>query len=201
MNFWLQRWADGRTAWHQHAGSSALRRHWRLRRGSVLVPLCGKSVDLRWLAEHGHSVVGVELAEQGIRAFFEEQGLEFEERGASFVATELPITIHWGDYFEFEGIRCDALYDRAALIALPPERRAAYVEHTNSLLVPDAERLVITLEYDQTRAEGPPYSVLPGEVNELFPMLQELERTDALAEAPPKFREAGIEAFTEVVWR
>ena len=36
---------------------------------AVLVPLCGKSLDLVWLAEQGHAVIGVELAE----AFVKEQ--------------------------------------------------------------------------------------------------------------------------------
>nr|HMQ21809.1 methyltransferase domain-containing protein [Planctomycetota bacterium] len=185
---------------HQANCSPSLRQHWRARGRSVLVPLCGKSIDMIWLAEHGHAVVGCEIAERAIRSFFEESGLEYEERGESFVATELPITIHCGDFFTFETAKCDALYDRAALAALPEERRADYVAQVDRLLVPDAERFVITLEYDQSKVAGPPFSVSPDELRRHWPGLREHERRDALAEAPQKFRNAGLESLTEVVW-
>jgi thiopurine S-methyltransferase len=181
----------------------ALLRHWLPRTGSVLVPLCGKSLDLRWLAERGHRVEGVELAERAIRDFFAEQQLTFDRTDGAlpaWVARELPITIHQGDYFAFGGVRCDALYDRAALVALPPDMRRAYAEHTDRLLAPSSFRLVVTLEYDQTLVNGPPFAVPADEVRAHWPDLELLDRREAHDEAPPKFRAAGV-SLAESVWR
>ena len=71
LDQWIERWREGRTGWHEVDGSALLRRHWpRLVRGSrVLVPLCGKSVDMLWLASQGLEVTGVELSEIAARAF------------------------------------------------------------------------------------------------------------------------------------
>lgn len=198
---WLARWDSGNIGFHRRDVHPALLRHWLPRGGSVLVPLCGKSLDLRWLAERGHTVIGVELAERAIRDFFAEQRLAFDRReGAlpAFVARDLPITLMCGDYFSFEGPPCDALYDRAALVALPPDRRAAYAAHTDRLLRPSAFRLVVTLEYEQSLVAGPPFSVPESEVLGHWPALECLERREA-TDAPPKFVAAGAR-LTEVVW-
>lgn len=203
---WLGRWREGRTGWHEAGGSGALRRHWpRLPTGSrVLVPLCGKAVDLRWLADRGHAVVGVELSPVAVEAFFREQGLSARERPAggltAFEARGADITIYCGDYFDFAGDACEALFDRGALVAIEEDRRPAYAAHTDGLLAPGATRLVVTLEYDASRASGPPYSVPADELLGYWPDLTCVERRDDLADAPPKFREAGLQAFHEAVW-
>jgi thiopurine S-methyltransferase len=202
--FWLQRWAEGKLGFHRSEVNDALTRHWRAGAGSVLVPLCGKSLDLRWLAEQGHAVVGVELAERAVRDFFTEQGLAFDRRYGAlpcFVARELPIAIWQGDVFALDGVRCDALYDRAALIALPPELRPRYAAHTDGLLRDGAERLVVTFAYDQTALDGPPYSVPDDELLGYWPELVCVERRDVRDDVPPRFREAGLSEITESVWR
>ena len=203
--FWLQRWAEGKIGFHRAEVNDALTRHWRPRTGSVLVPLCGKSLDLRWLAERGHAVVGVELAERAVRDFFAEQGLAFDRRDGGplpcFVARDLPIAIWQGDVFALAGVRCDALYDRAALIALPAEVRPRYAAHVDGLLRDGAERLVVAFEYDQAALDGPPWSVTEDELLSYWPELELVERRDVRDDVPPKFREAGIDAITESVWR
>lgn len=200
---WQQRWDSGNINFHRSDAHPALVRHWRPSAGSVLVPLCGKSLDLRWLAERGHTVIGVELVERAVHDFFAEQRLTFARRDGelpAYVARELPITLYQGDYFAFRTPPCDALYDRAALVALPPDLRRRYVAHTNTLLRADAPRLLITLEYDQALVQGPPFSVPAAEVRGYWPTLQELERRVATDETPPKMRAAGV-TLTEVVWR
>lgn len=199
---WLERWAAGNIGFHRRDVHPALPRHWQPRGGSVLVPLCGKSLDLRWLAERGHTVVGVELAERAVLDFFAEQELAFDRRDGAltaFAARELPITLYCGDWFAFRAPPCDALYDRAALVALPPDLRAAYAAHTDSLLREGAFRLVVTLDYEQELVPGPPFSVPGPEVRRHWPMLQPVDRYVA-DDAPPKFRAAGAQLH-EAIWR
>ena len=204
---WHDRWRDGRIGWHEAEGNAALKRYWpRLPAGSrVLVPLCGKSRDLRWLADRGHSVVGVELSALAVAAFFEEQSLGFEQSEAGrltrYRARTADITLYAGDYFDFAAPPCDALFDRGALVALPAAVRPRYVAHTDGLLNAGAERLVITLEYDQRRVDGPPFAVSADELRAYWPDLELLERRNDIDNAPPKFREAGLEVFNEAVWR
>lgn len=204
---WCSRWKEGRIGWHEPDGNASLRRWWpRMPAGArVLVPLCGKSLDLVWLAQQGHEVTGVELSELAVRAFFTEQRLSARiERRAGFdvyLADQMPIALWCGDFFDFMETGFDAHYDRGALVALPPDLRPAYVAHLRGRLKADAARLVLTLEYDQALAPGPPFSVPAAEVAGYFPDLERVSVHDDPASAPPKLREAGIESFVETVWR
>ena len=201
---WIERWEEGRIGWHKAEGSASLREHWRVTDRDVLVPLCGKSVDLKWLADLGNRVVGVELSEIAIRAFFDEQSLDYTvSEGAmpSYQATDAAITIYCGDYFDLNEVQCSAHYDRGALIALPADARAAYAAHTSSLLTPDAEQLVITLDYDDTVAAGPPFSVSDEEVRSYWPELVCVDSHDDIADSPPKFIKAGLTSLPQKVWR
>jgi thiopurine S-methyltransferase len=203
---WLTRWQNGQTGWHEHNGNTALRKFWpRLSAGSrVLVPLCGKSTDLLWLERQGYAVTGVELAEIAVRAFFADADIPFEVesdgRLARFQARHHKLSIQCGDYFKFRAEPFDAVYDRAALVAVPPGLRPAYARHTQSLLKANAAHMLITLEYDQSRVNGPPYAVLTGEVKAYWPGLRRVGELSALSNMPPKFRDAGLDAFTEAVW-
>jgi len=202
---WIERWETGRTGWHEARGNAGLKSHWRAQAGTVLVPFCGKTPDLVWLAQQGHNVTGIELAEVAVRQFFAEQELAFtREKGAAldcYRCSDLPIMLYCGDYFDFNGAAFDALYDRGALVAVDPLRRADYVEHTNRLLRPAAEILLITLEYDQDVVPGPPFALLPDELATYWNDLERLEEKDDFDTCPPKFREAGLTDIKEVVWR
>jgi thiopurine S-methyltransferase len=206
LTFWHSRWESGHTGWHETDGSLALHRFWpAMAPGShVLVPLCGKSVDLLWLAEQGCEVTGVELSEIAVRAFFTDTGLSFELEKADgftwFNCLEKDISIACGNYFEFSGGPFDALYDRASLIAVPEKLRPKYVEHTRSMLKPYATQLLVTLEYDQSKAEGPPFSVQAEEVKGYWGDLRRVSDRDDIENSPPKFRDAGILEVIEVVY-
>ena len=202
---WHDRWAKGRTGWHETEGNAGLRAHWRFDAERVLVPLCGKTPDLVWLAERGHDVVGVELSDIAIRDFFTEQHLSSEEVRESpltaYRCRELPITLYHGDYFEFNAPPFDAVYDRGALVAIDPRLREKYVRHTRRLLAEDAAILLITLEYDQTVVAGPPFALMPDELDAYFGDLERVFEQDDIDNCPPKFREAGLTEIREVVWR
>ncbi len=203
---WLARWREGRIGWHEASGSDLLRRYWpNIDAGSrVLVPLCGKSLDLLWLAEQGHSVTGIELSEIAIVTFFRELELEHQTRTVGqlqyFRCTSLDITLVSGDYFEYQDGGFDALYDRGSLVALPPDMRQKYVAHTKSLLKNSALQLLITLEYDQASVSGPPFAVQAEEIFSYWPDLRRCSQQNVINESPPKFRQAGMRELIESVW-
>ena len=199
--YWHARWRDGRAAFHEAEVNPALVRHGHLlgEGGRVLVPLCGKSRDLTWLAERGHAVVGVEVAERPIHDYFEERRLvptRTTEGG-------LPrwdgggVTIHEADFFAvspaFVG-EVTAAYDRAALIAMPPEAHAAYAAHLRALVGVGGAVLLLGFSYDQREASGPPYAVGPDEVKNLFAGTAEVELLDErdVLDESPRFRARGI---------
>lgn len=180
-DYWLARWREGRIGFHEGAPNSLLERHIaRLGHAHrVLVPLCGKTEDLAFLASRGFDVVGVELSEEAVLAFIEEHQLSAARttRGpfTAYVAGRLTLLV--GDFFATTPEltdHCDAYYDRAALIALPPELRARYVPHVRTLVAPGSPGLVIAFEHGD--ASGPPYSVAESEVRALYGAVEPLQR-------------------------
>lgn len=200
---WLERWQEGRIGWHEEDGNASLKKYWRAAGRTVLVPMCGKSVDLRWIATQGDRVVGVELSDIAVQSFFAEQGLEFRVSDSElprYDATDIDISIYCGNLFELKSVRCDAHYDRGALVALPAADRSAYASHISSLLTDDAKQLVITLDYDEEVVKGPPFSIGDDELLDYWPGLDCVEQRDDIANAPPKFLEAGLTELKEKIW-
>jgi thiopurine S-methyltransferase len=189
--YWLERWQENRIGFHRVDPNPRLVEHHRALNDTIrmLVPLCGKSVDLEWLAVHGFEVVGVELSEKAAHDFFAERNVTpvREQRGAFVVYQHSTISIWVGDFFASDADElgyCDAVYDRAAMIALPRELRQRYVEHLPQLLSPKAKLLLVTLHYD---AEGgPPFSVSPEEVAQSYAQarITQLGSYDARPETP-----------------
>ena len=200
---WLERWQIGRTGWHEPEGNRNLQKHWSASGRRVLVPLCGKTPDLLWLEAQGNDVVGVELSEIAVRGFFEDNDLEYETVDGNlpgYRALQRDVTLYCGDFFEFRDGPFDAHYDRGALVALTPEQRVRYARHVSNLLRDDAKQLVITLEYDQSVCDGPPFAMTEEEVLGHWPRLRRHSTVDDTANAPPKFLEAGLKQMHEVVW-
>lgn len=206
LDTWINRWREGRIGWHEADGSALLRRHWpRLVRGSrVLVPFCGKSVDLLWLAAQGLQVTGVEISDIAARSFFDENDLEYDlasgDRMQVYAARSAPVRICCGDYFEFEDSPFESLFDRGALVAVAPEDRGRYIAKTNALLSEDAFRLVITLTYDQTVVAGPPWSISDEELLDHWSDLTCVQSRNDIDTGSPKFKAAGLGEVTESVW-
>ena len=179
--FWRDRWREGKTAFHEGVPNSLLERFATRLDGKrrVLVPLCGKTVDLAYLASRGHEVVGIELVEDAVRAFFSEAGLTPTVDGTRYSAAG--ITLFARNVFDVTSADTgpiDAIYDRAALIALPPDLRVRYVAHLRALAghVPG---LLITLDYPQHLMEGPPHSVPDAEVRMHFATAEQLAEMPA----------------------
>ena len=142
--------------------------------GKILVPLCGKSLDMLWLAGEGYRVLGVEISEIACRDFFVENQLPYVRKdGAPFTRySSGTIEIWRGDFFDLTPDDMDGTlvaYDRAALIALPETMRTNYATHLATLLQPSGARIfLISMDYDENKMKGPPFSVPETEVRDLF---------------------------------
>lgn len=193
-SFWHERWQLAEIAFHKQNIDVHLQQFWNrleLRTGQrVFVPLCGKSLDMLWLAGEGHPVTGVELSPLAVEAFFDENELRphrFREGGFEVWEAD-EIRILNGDFFDLEPAHvadCAGIYDQASLIALPPAMRESYVRHLNCILPPDVQGLLVTLEYDQSTRPGPPFAVSEAEVRMLYEPAYDVEmlyRHDALSQ-------------------
>jgi len=211
-DYWLERWRESRIGFHQAAPTPMLVAHWPAvgaEAGSrVFVPLCGKTHDMAWLAGQGHRVLGAELSPLAVAQFFEEQGLAAATREADDGVHHVsgPIELVQGDVFALEAATladCTAVFDRAALIALPPEMRQRYVREVYGRLPRGCRGLLVTLEYPQHEKAGPPFAVPEEEVRTLFGdrwQVTLLERQDIL-DQQPAFREEGVTALAAAAYR
>lgn len=178
-NYWIGRWKRGETGWHQSEVEPRMIDYFSILPSTrVFVPLCGKSLDLKWLLTHGHEVVGVELSEQASREFFQENSIPFQEDkvGPFNRFRGDRITIFNGDYFDLEPGYLgsfNSVYDRAALIALPAEIRGRYTQKMLQLIGETRQSaafrfLQIVLERTPHDLTGPPFSVPGSEIEKLY---------------------------------
>ncbi len=207
---WLDRWEEGRIGFHQPQVNTHLTRFWPelAPKGPVFVPLCGKSLDMLWLRAQGHPVLGVELAPRAVEAFFSENRLqpEITEHGPFQRWACDGLVLLQGDFFDLQPqdlADVTAVYDRASLIALPPDMRRDYARHMQRILPPGAVTLLITMEYPAGEMQGPPFSVGEDEVRRLYQgaaKVEQLTDFDALA-ANPDLRQRGLSRMREQVYR
>ncbi len=210
--YWLDRWQRDDIGFHQNEINPYLPQYWQqlyLAPGSrVFVPLCGKSHDLMWLHEQGHEILGVELSPVAARAFFDDNGLipKITHRGQFECLESNGIQIWCGDIFDLTAedlTKIQAVYDRAALVALPPTMRQRYVSHLLTILPATLDIFLITLDYPQHEMPGPPFAVSADEIESLYARhaaITCLQQTDVLAQNP-RFQERGLSRLQERVYK
>lgn len=212
-DFWQRRWQNNQIGFHAATTNAYLQQYWphlSVPAGAqVLVPLCGKSLDLVWLAGQGYRVLGVELVEQAVQDFFSEQQLQpqVREHGAFRIYEASDVQVWCGDIFALTAedvLHCTALYDRAALIAFPPAMREAYAQHLTEVLPSGCQGLLVSLDYEQMQMDGPPFSVPDEQVQALLeawqPRLLHVEN-GLQAEENWKFLQRGLSRMDERVYR
>ena len=207
MTFWHNRWKTQQIGWHREAYNDLLTKHWDSigapDKGEVLVPLCGKSLDMLWLADRGYTVAGLEMVEEAINAFVLENRLEVNsERVGDHIKHEChPFTVHQGNFFDLPArtVLADAWYDRAAMIAVPIESRTAYVDQIRKLTKPNAVGLLITFAYPQDEMEGPPFALHDDHVMALFSDGFDVECLEQLDLGDEKDR--GLSSVTSSVFK
>ncbi|WP_017445893.1 thiopurine S-methyltransferase [Gayadomonas joobiniege] len=170
--FWHNKWQQKQIGFHLAQSNPLLLKHFHTlalaKNSRVFVPLCGKTLDIHWLLAKGHQVVGCELSEIAVRELFNELKLEPECRDMGnikhFYANNLDIFV--GDIFKLTKQQLgqvDAIYDRAAYVALPETTRAKYAAHLTELSQ-QAPQLLIYFQYDQSQLEGPPFAISDSEI-------------------------------------
>jgi thiopurine S-methyltransferase len=209
-NFWLECWHQGQIGFDQSYPNAYMMKYFPklelLPQSTVFVPLCGKSIDMLWLIEQGYRVIGIELSRLAGEAFFKEHQLPFTEEyeyGMTVLKGE-HIRIYIGDFFELPADviqNIDAIYDRAALIALPKELRKSYISYLKSILPRQIPALVIVLTYPQQQMSGPPFSVSESEIQQLFTHCHIEKWHDAPAKSlPVHLAEKGLCEATNQVY-
>jgi thiopurine S-methyltransferase len=174
----------------------------------VFVPLCGKSMDMLWLSQNGYAVVGVEVSEIAVEAFFTENGLPLEKQvqGAHIRYSSGNIEIWQGDFFTLSSEQLGDItdvYDRASLIALPPSMRKDYASKMLELLPAAARVLLVTLTYPQAEMDGPPFSVTEEEVRGLYEPHCSIEKLAVknTLELEPRFKQKGLTSLYETAYK
>jgi thiopurine S-methyltransferase len=209
--FWIERWERAEIGFHQDEINPYLFKYWpelKSPQGSeVFVPLCGKSRDMVWLREQGSYVLGVELSPLAVKDFLHEQGMSAQRvsggRFDNYITDGFCLAC--GDFFDLskeDMVRVSAVYDRASLVALPPEMRESYAQHLASILPRGTKILLVTFDYPQHEMQGPPFAVSVNEVNTLYGKYAEirlLAQEDVLYQNP-RFKQRGVTRMQENIF-
>jgi thiopurine S-methyltransferase len=182
--FWIDSWHIGgsKTSFHRRDIHPYLSKHLppaTLQGKRVLVPLCGKTLDLLYFRDHAAHVIGVELVETAVQQFFAEHNLPFVKRGNRYEAERL--TLICGDFFALTPADVgplDLIYDRASLVALPLPMRLRYIQQVQALLPVGGQQFVNTLEYAPLLPE-PPFSITPDEVAAYYGATHQIQHLEA----------------------
>lgn len=217
-SFWHEKWKSNEIGFHQQDVNKLLLKHWPsvevAANSAVLAPLCGKSLDLVWLRGLGHQVIGIELSEIALdelaNSFTEKLGLTINKTrlnkdGLTAKYEGVGVLLFAGDFFAITADMIGevaAVYDRAAIVALPAETRLAYCEHLQQICQ-QAPQLVLTFDYDQSVMSGPPFSVPAAEIHTNYqPYYQHIELLEIrdIIEHEPRFKERGLKSFKQLVY-
>jgi len=204
-DFWHAKWGRNEIGFHRSDVNPLLVDHFEVLSLSggerIFLPLCGKTLDIRWLLTNGFRVAGAELNGLAVRQLFDELGIEPDvsrlATGEHYRADGIDIFL--GDIFDLSRETLgpvDAVYDRAALVALPETMRADYAAHVATITV-QSPQLLVCYEYDQAKHAGPPFSVDANEVERCYSQLFTLQCLSTL-EVPGGLK--GMHPATESVW-
>jgi thiopurine S-methyltransferase len=209
--FWLERWERAEIGFHQNEINPFLLRYWPELSSSpdreVFVPLCGKSMDMVWLRQQDCKVLGVELSAIAVRDFFKENGHSPAHAvSGKFESCEADgIRILCGDFFDLSKAdlaNVSAVYDRASLVALPPDMRESYARHLVEILPRGTKILLVTFDYPQAEMAGPPFAVSVKDVEALYGKYADvrlLALEDTLPQNP-RFKQRGVTRMEESIF-
>ena len=210
-DFWIESWSQNKIGFHQNDFNKQLVKYWQnldiSADSKAFVPLCGKSLDLLWLKQQGHHVIGVEVSEFAVSTFFSENNLDYTRcQQDDLVQWESGDLFIWqGDFFNLNQHQLnnvEGVFDRASLVALPVMLREKYAQHLKNVLPKNTQILLLTFEYDQTKRVGPPFSVTQAEVQALYGdkyKIKMLFQEDVINHYP-QFKDQGLKSLVENVF-
>lgn len=213
--YWLNKWTANDIRFHQENFHPALEKHIRPRLSQtsehVFIPLSGKSRDILWFLKNGCNVIACELSEKACDDFFAENQIPFTKKSANaFICYQAEKLQIWcGDLFLLPAhylAKVTLWYDRAAIVALPEPMRTQYVNYfkrvTEGAEQKRPQTFLISFEYANSVAQGPPFSISEKEIRDYFSPDYTVELLERYREenisANPKYQ--GVPVF-EVVYR
>jgi len=179
-DFWLKIWSEGKINFHKDTFNEYLEQFFpklNMGSGDVLVPLCGKTKDLFWLANQGLTVWGNELSPIACDALVKENKkkyIKYKYNDHLNLYDLNTLKVYQGDFFKMNPDlmndlpKMDLIYDRAALVALPFDTRKKYVSHLLKFLKPEGKIFLVSLQYPSNAMEGPPFCVGEKEIKDLY---------------------------------
>lgn len=212
ISYWQSRWRKDNTGWHMDNVYPPLANIWSQlsikSSAKVFVPLCGKSLDLRWLVERGHQVTGVDVSQKALEDVINYTNQSFTKdssHGFTIYRSE-SLELWQGDFLKLPVKKIpqpDVIYDKASIVALPPEMRGSYAQKILSLCGKHTHIILQTFEYDQSEMNGPPFSVDENELKHHFghdfefTLMHEQSKLEELS----KFQQRGLSSYlTEKVY-
>jgi len=213
-SFWIKNWEENNIGFHNSDYNELLLKHFDsfdLKQNShIFVPLCGKSLDLIWLAMKGYQVTGVEVSPIAVSEFFKENNLKvLKKLDGEFTRNTCdnpPVEILEGDFFQVNNEvlgKVNFIYDRACIVALPPDLRKRYTEVITSILSPGDQMLLVTMEYEFPEVLGPPFPVLESDVRSYYEKNFSIEMLEKIAKEVehPRFIEAGVKSWSRKIYK
>lgn len=188
--FWHDKWQKNEIGFHLNQPHSLLVKYidsLNLEKNNrIFLPLCGKSLDIHWLLAQGYHLIGIDLSPIAIEELISELAIPFTERKLEKLTHyhHPQIDLFVGDFFELTSSnigKIDAIYDRAALVALPEEMRTDYAQHLMQISN-QATQLLISFEYDQSVMAGPPFSISPQQLKDYYSKQYQLQLLDSQTE-------------------
>lgn len=188
--FWHDKWQSNNIGFHLSNPNPLLIKHIHSLnlqpQARIFIPLCGKSLDIHWLLQQEFHVTGIDLSPIAIEELISELKLEFtvSQVGDLTHYHHQNIDLYVGDFFELTSSnigKIDAIYDRAALVALPEEMRTDYAQHLMQISN-KATQLLISFEYDQSVMAGPPFSISPQQLKDYYSKQYQLQLLDSQTE-------------------
>lgn len=210
--FWHGCWGSNKIAFHKSAAHKLLVEYYAtattVNNPRVLVPLCGKSLDMLWLMNQGAFVVGAELSEIAVQQFFSDNQLNYhtEQIGELTAYIGERCVIYCGDFFALTAKmigKIDLVYDRAALVALPASMREQYVSKVSELSNPTTRVLLIVIDYPATEYTKPPFAINEDMVNSLYQTNYTITKLKTIldpTEIGSRLNNEGISAVDETVF-
>ncbi|XP_041039466.1 probable thiopurine S-methyltransferase isoform X1 [Carcharodon carcharias] len=213
---WMTRWEKKHIGFHKGEIHELLQKHSDIilngrKQIRIFVPLCGKSLDMKWFADQGHTVVGVEASKMAIKEFFAEQNLSHTQESVPgmpgsevFKSSDGRISLFNCNVFDFSSAiagKFDGIWDRGSLVAINPPDRKHYVKLMTTLMAKECHYLLDTFTYDQDRCAGPPFSIPKLTIEDLYGQscnIQLIESSDALTD---RQRLWGLDSFIEQIYQ